>query len=257
MPKGTRLRSSGFPSKPIPAGGSWQVSWLMLSRTGRLPIPTIRTVAHVPNPTQSQWRGRAGFSPDFPNAVAGTRNETSVGGCAGGSQAAGRGEAEEAREVEEAEGRRMPRAFIRARTAATGPVWSHSRTARHCGPDSDGVVAPRRVCWTAKLCAGDLGCRPTAACFSSTSFASSTLLPPADRPPRPRAERAMDTQAAGAKFWGGRRGSNPRHPEPQSGALPAELRPPYNQKYCKHYRDALAGRSNAGPSRYFPACSFA
>ena len=26
---------------------------------------------------------------------------------------------------------------------------------------------------------------------------------------------------------GGRRGSNPRHPEPQSGALPAELQPPF------------------------------
>jgi hypothetical protein len=28
--------------------------------------------------------------------------------------------------------------------------------------------------------------------------------------------------------WGGIRGSNPRHPEPQSGALPTELIPPYN-----------------------------
>ena len=27
--------------------------------------------------------------------------------------------------------------------------------------------------------------------------------------------------------WGGIRGSNPRHPEPQSGALPTELIPPY------------------------------
>lgn len=26
---------------------------------------------------------------------------------------------------------------------------------------------------------------------------------------------------------GGRRGSNPRHPEPQSGALPTELQPPF------------------------------
>ena len=26
--------------------------------------------------------------------------------------------------------------------------------------------------------------------------------------------------------WGDRRGSNPRQPEPQSGALPTELRPP-------------------------------
>ncbi len=28
------------------------------------------------------------------------------------------------------------------------------------------------------------------------------------------------------KTWGERRGSNPRHPGPQPGALPAELRPP-------------------------------
>lgn len=27
-------------------------------------------------------------------------------------------------------------------------------------------------------------------------------------------------------IWGERRGLNPRHPEPQSGALPTELRPP-------------------------------
>ena len=28
-------------------------------------------------------------------------------------------------------------------------------------------------------------------------------------------------------IWGERRDSNSRHPEPQSGALPTELRPPY------------------------------
>ena len=30
-----------------------------------------------------------------------------------------------------------------------------------------------------------------------------------------------------AYMWGGIWGSNPRHPEPQSGALPTELIPPY------------------------------
>ncbi len=30
-----------------------------------------------------------------------------------------------------------------------------------------------------------------------------------------------------AIMWGDRRGLNPRQPEPQSGALPTELRPPY------------------------------
>ena len=32
--------------------------------------------------------------------------------------------------------------------------------------------------------------------------------------------------ATSASLWGDRRGSNPRHPESQSGALPTELRPP-------------------------------
>ena len=33
--------------------------------------------------------------------------------------------------------------------------------------------------------------------------------------------------------WGGIWGSNPRHPEPQSGALPTELIPPCLPLYCK------------------------
>ncbi len=33
---------------------------------------------------------------------------------------------------------------------------------------------------------------------------------------------------SGSKNWGDRRDSNPRQPEPQSGALPTELRPPSN-----------------------------
>ena len=34
-------------------------------------------------------------------------------------------------------------------------------------------------------------------------------------------------------IWGGIWGSNPRHPEPQSGALPTELIPPYTfQSFC-------------------------
>ena len=34
-------------------------------------------------------------------------------------------------------------------------------------------------------------------------------------------------------IWGGRRGSNPRHQEPQSCALPTELRPPYCICLCQ------------------------
>ena len=36
-----------------------------------------------------------------------------------------------------------------------------------------------------------------------------------------------------AVIWGGRRDSNPRHSEPQSDALPTELRPPYEKGMAK------------------------
>src|SRR3990170_5142403 len=38
----------------------------MLSRKERLPIPASRDSGLSFLPTQLQWRGRAGFSPDFP-----------------------------------------------------------------------------------------------------------------------------------------------------------------------------------------------
>ena len=41
-----------------------------------------------------------------------------------------------------------------------------------------------------------------------------------------RSEFCSDPLAS--KKWGGIWGSNPRHPEPQSGALPTELIPPYD-----------------------------
>ena len=37
----------------------------------------------------------------------------------------------------------------------------------------------------------------------------------------------VSKQAKCFEFWGGRRESNPQRPEPQSGALPVELLPPY------------------------------
>ena len=37
----------------------------------------------------------------------------------------------------------------------------------------------------------------------------------------------INRKALSRKKWGGIWGSNPRHPEPQSGALPTELIPPY------------------------------
>jgi hypothetical protein len=39
--------------------------------------------------------------------------------------------------------------------------------------------------------------------------------------------------------WGERWDSNPRQPEPQSGALPTELRPPYGAPSGTRTRDAL------------------
>ena len=36
-----------------------------------------------------------------------------------------------------------------------------------------------------------------------------------------------------ASFWGAMWGSNPRHPEPQSGALPTELIAPYSEGIAK------------------------
>ena len=39
--------------------------------------------------------------------------------------------------------------------------------------------------------------------------------------------KTPDQRSGASGIWGGRRGSNPRHQEPQSCALPTELRPPY------------------------------
>ena len=41
-----------------------------------------------------------------------------------------------------------------------------------------------------------------------------------------RVEKPRPTRGLGSFQWGGIWGSNPRHPEPQSGALPTELIPP-------------------------------
>ena len=40
-------------------------------------------------------------------------------------------------------------------------------------------------------------------------------------------ERGRQCRPRSLLMWGGIWGSNPRHPEPQSGALPTELIPPY------------------------------
>lgn len=57
--------------------------------------------------------------------------------------------------------------------------------------------------------------------------------------PRPRGAlkaKAPDyTIKAPSRIWGGRWESNPRHQEPQSCALPTELRPPYCGIASKHH----------------------
>ena len=45
---------------------------------------------------------------------------------------------------------------------------------------------------------------------------------------KPICVRAIHSTGICSFHWGERRGSNPRHPGPQPGALPAELRPPLN-----------------------------
>lgn len=46
------------------SSSSWQVSWLSLHRTGRLPNPRrAGSVAFLASPPRSQWRGRPGFTP--------------------------------------------------------------------------------------------------------------------------------------------------------------------------------------------------
>ena len=49
-------------------------------------------------------------------------------------------------------------------------------------------------------------------------------------------------------IWGGRRGSNPRHQEPQSCALPTELRPPYCICLCQSPKWRTRQDSNLRPS---------
>ena len=53
------------------------------------------------------------------------------------------------------------------------------------------------------------------------------------RHPKVEKTRRTGSYSRSPDQWGGIRGSNPRHPEPQSGALPTELIPPYTfQSFC-------------------------
>ncbi len=52
--------------------------------------------------------------------------------------------------------------------------------------------------------------------------------------------KQMDGQGSNLKIWGGRRESNPQRPEPQSGALPVELLPPYPDDYSNRGQQWLA-----------------
>src|SRR6266568_4675658 len=55
-------------------------------------------------------------------------------------------------------------------------------------------------------------------------------------PEKDVAGRLNGSESKGFKFcWGGRRGLNPRHPVPQTGALPAELLPPLVRSLPRHF----------------------
>jgi hypothetical protein len=53
-------------------------------------------------------------------------------------------------------------------------------------------------------------------------------------------------------LWGERWDSNPRHPGPQPGALPAELRPPWPRRCAGRLREAYRDQVT-GQNRYLPA----
>ena len=58
-------------------------------------------------------------------------------------------------------------------------------------------------------------------------------------------------------IWGGRWESNPQRPEPQSGALPVELRPPFREGNYRVELDYSRWKtSSRGPSLGFSASEF-
>ncbi len=63
--------------------------------------------------------------------------------------------------------------------------------------------------------------------------------------------------------WGDRRGSNPRQPEPQSGALPTELRPPFELEdifrayFTNRQAELKQSIDDPGFQRRFLKCLFA
>jgi hypothetical protein len=56
--------------------------------------------------------------------------------------------------------------------------------------------------------------------------------------------------ALGVKRWGGRRDLNPQRPEPQSGALPIELLPPFLQDYSNWGESCQKGTLDATVVRF-------
>ena len=55
------------------------------------------------------------------------------------------------------------------------------------------------------------------------------------------------------RYWGERRGSNPRQPVPQTGALPTELRPPHSAGVSLPDREGPRQQSAAGQPSPSPA----
>src|SRR6478672_583983 len=75
-------------------------------------------------------------------------------------------------------------------------------------------------------------------------------------PPAAQTRQAPDTESGAWRSWGERRGSNPRPPAPQAGALPAELRPPCRllpTHWVVHRADRGSLTDARGPS--VPVCA--
>ena len=97
-------------------------------------------------------------------------------------------------------------------------VWGRSDCP--CAVKRDRTGAPEAIGQAATLWLGRRGSNPQYGSQSPVCYRYTTSH---------RLYDAKGRRLAGLAFliWGGRWDLNPRHPEPQSGALPTELHPPY------------------------------
>lgn len=160
--------------------------------------------------------------------------------------------------------RPLRRARLRSGPGPCRPTRRHA-VSRLCTPGDTGHASPtlpRRL--HARPCPsrrGDgQGVRESSAFEAPTERREAVSLyrhigGKAKRPPDQRFRRSDDRSQ-----WGDRRDSNPRHPGPQPGALPTELRPPcspesatLNDKHGVHRRRNRVCGYNRNPSPATPA----